>query len=396
MTETMPGLLELTEYVPATYGRDRLSLEAALELRNEYGKQVQLDAPDLFTDTWKLTSQGWIGYIPLSDGTSLLIQPKIALSNLFRMLEYAYDTPFRILEGSMECQSLQEFYERLAHILAKRVLARARRGLYRAYIPEDDRLPYVRGRVDMKKALQSPWDAHLLCHYQEHTSDIEDNQILTWTLRGIARTGLCRDEVLSSVRGAYRVLYTCTSLNCFSPNHCIGRFYHRLNNDYEPMHGLCRFFLEHTGPANSLGDRKMLPFLVDMAGLFERFVAMWLKQHLPKKYEIKIQERVEISTRVPTFQIDLVLYDAAQGRALMVLDTKYKKEQIPSNDDIYQVLAYTQVKDCREAVLIYPTDSITPIDAPVRDGRVRSLAFDLSGDLEEAGKALLDALGVSS
>ena len=156
MTETMPGLLELTEYVPATYGRDRLSLEAALELRNEYGKQVQLDAPDLFTDTWKLTSQGWIGYIPLSDGTSLLIQPKIALSNLFRMLEYAYDTPFRILEGSMECQSLQEFYERLAHILAKRVLARARRGLYRAYIPEDDRLPYVRGRVDMKKALQSP------------------------------------------------------------------------------------------------------------------------------------------------------------------------------------------------------------------------------------------------
>jgi 5-methylcytosine-specific restriction enzyme subunit McrC len=390
-------ILELTEFVSANYGKDELRHETALELRQKHGKQVVVTAPSFFEDYWTLTPQGWIGYIPLSDGTAVSIQPKIRLGNLFRMLEYAYATPLEFMKGTMECQSLQDFYEQLANVLAKRVLARARQGFYRSYIPEDDRLPYVRGRVDMAKALRSPWDAHLRCHYQEHTSDIEDNQILTWTLRGIARTGLCRDEVLSTVRGAYRVLQNCTSLDVFAPHQCVGRFYHRLNCDYEPMHGLCRFFLEHTGPSNSRGDKKMLPFLIDMASLFERFVAAWLKQHLPDSYEIKVQERVHVSEGVPTFQIDLVLYDAAQGRALMVLDTKYKKDMTPSNDDINQVVAYAQLKDCRDAVLIYPTKFIHTVDTPFGQGhRLRSLSFDLSGDLDQAGKALLDGLGIGN
>ncbi len=391
------SILELTEFVMKEYDKDEFRHETALELRQKYRKQVVVTAPTLFEDYWTLTPQGWIGYIPLTDGTSISIQPKIRLHNLFKMLAYAYTTPIEFLKGTIECQSLQDFYEQLATVLARRVLARARQGFYRAYIPEDDRLPYVRGRLDMRKALQSPWDAHLRCHFQEHTSDIEDNQILTWTLRGIARTGLCREEALCAVRGAYRVLQNSTSLDVFTPSDCVGRLYHRLNCDYEPMHGLCRFFLEHTGPSNSRGDKKMLPFLIDMASLFERFVAAWLKQHLPDAYELKVQERVQVSEGVPTFQIDLVLYDAAEGRALMVLDTKYKKDPIPSNDDINQVISYAQLKDCPDAVLIYPSGAIHAVNTPFGQGRrLRSAAFDLSGDLDQAGRTLLEGLGIAN
>lgn len=397
MIEAPQGMLELTEFETRECGRGDIRDETAVELRQKHSKQVVVTAPSLFQDYWTFTPQGWIGYIPFSDGAFLSIQPKVELGNLFRMLEYAYDTPLAILDGTVGCQSLQDFYERLATVLARRVLARARQGFYRAYIPEDDRLPYVRGRLDMRKALQSPWDAHLRCHFQEHTSDIEDNQILTWTLRGIARTGLCREEALCAVRGAYRVLQNSTSLDVFTPSDCVGRLYHRLNCDYEPMHGLCRFFLEHTGPSNSRGDKKMLPFLIDMASLFERFVAAWLKQHLPDAYELKVQERVQVSEGVPTFQIDLVLYDAAEGRALMVLDTKYKKDPIPSNDDINQVISYAQLKDCPDAVLIYPTGAIHAVNTPFGQGRrLRSVAFDLSGDLDQAGRALLEGLGIAN
>ena len=48
---------------------------------------------------------------------------------------------------------------------------------------------------------------------------------------------------------------------------CVGRTYNRLNADYEPMHALCRFFLENSGPAHARGDRSMLPFLVNMPRL---------------------------------------------------------------------------------------------------------------------------------
>ena len=114
-----------------------------------------------------------------------------------------------------------------------------------------------------------PWDVQLRCHFQEHTGDIEDNQILAWTLHTIARTGLCSERVLPAVRKAYRSLQGLLHSNRFPQKHCVKRLYHRLNEDYRPLHGLCRFFLEHTGPTNRPGDKSMLPFLINMALLFE-------------------------------------------------------------------------------------------------------------------------------
>ncbi len=49
------------------------------------------------------------------------------------------------------------------------------------------------------------------------------------------------------------------------PDSCDGRTYNRLNADYEPMHALCRFFLNNSGPTHERGDRPMLPFLVNMS-----------------------------------------------------------------------------------------------------------------------------------
>lgn len=396
MTRTTHDLVELTEFCPTTFARDRLPEDTAQELARKYGKQVRVDPPSLFSDVWSLTPLGWVGFIPLPGGFAISLQPKVDLSNLFRMLEYAYSTEFRILEGIAGCHSLADFYERLANVLAQRVLARARRGFYRAYIAESDRLPYIRGRLDMSWAMRVPWDAQLRCHFQEHTGDIEDNQILAWTLHTIARTGLCSERVLPAVRKAFRSLQGLVALKPLSPEQCVKRFYHRLNEDYRPLHGLCRFFLEHTGPTNRPGDKSMLPFLINMALLFERFVAAWLKCHLPKKYRLKAQERVEVADGVLRFDIDLVLYDAIENKPICVLDTKYKTDSAPATADIEQAVTYALLKDCRNAVLVYPTRTINPIDLTIRDIRVRTMAFGLDGDLDERGSAFLAELGAMS
>lgn len=52
----------------------------------------------------------------------------------------------------------------------------------------------------------------------------------------------------------------------------MGRFYNRLNQDYEPMHGLCWFFLENIGPTHEQGEHTILPFLVDKG----RIQSSWL------------------------------------------------------------------------------------------------------------------------
>lgn len=383
-------IIELQEYTRRRFARGEIPDDAGETLWRNYHSQVDVQFPSPRTDgMWELTSQGWVGFIPLTIELGISLQPKVEdLGNLFRMLEYAYRLKsFRFLEGLVDCRSLEEYYERLAYVLARRVLDRGRRGFYRAYLAETERLPYVRGRLDVRRALHRPWDVHLHCHYEEHTADIAENQLLAWTLRRITQSGICTERVLPSVRQAYRSLQRFITPTPFRAEDCVDRLYNRLNIDYQPLHALCRFFLEHSGPSHELGDRTMLPFLVNMARLYELFVAEWLKANLPDDLTLRAQEKVEIGQEGQiAFNIDLVLYDEA-GQPRWVLDTKYKTPESPSPDDIAQIVAYAEMKRCHEGVLIYPTHLV--FDEHIGDIRVRSLAFALDGDLEDAGQAFL-------
>ena len=404
-TAHVKSIPPLTEYTPTRVAREDIPDALGEALWRNYSSQVAVDFPSPKTDgQWQLTSQGWVGYIPLTPEVGLALQPKVELGNLFRMLEYAYQLrkpSFQFLKGLVECQSLQEFYERLANVLAKRVLDRGRKGFYRAYLPETERLPYVRGRLDVRRAIQTPWDVQLQCHYEEHTADIEENQILAWTLSHIARSGMCTERVLPTVRRAYRALRGLVSVQPCKPQDCIGRLYNRLNDDYHPLHALCRFFLEHSGPSHEVGDRTMLPFLVNMERLYELFVAEWLKAHLPSDLSLSVQEKVNVGEGdALSFKIDLVLYDAETGEAHCVLDTKYKAKEKPESNDVAQVVAYAEMKGCRKAILVYPALLSNPLDDWIGSIRVQSMTFSLKGDLEEAGQSfrqrLLDSLGIST
>jgi len=337
-----------------------------------------------------------VGFIPLTPELGISLQPKVELKNLFGMLEYGYRLRIRFLEGLWDSNSLEEFYERLANILARRVLDRGRKGFYRAYIPRNEKSGFIRGRMDLPAAIRRPWDTRIRCHYEEHTPDIPENQILAWTLSRIARSGACTERVQPTIRRAYRALQWSVTMAPCGPDDCIGRRYHRLNDDYQPLHSLCRFFLEQSGPTHEMGDRKMLPFLIDMARLYEIFVAEWLKVHLPYPFQLKSQERVVIGPNQEVrFDIDLVLYDVETGRARCVLDTKYKKSLTPAPEDIAQVVAYADAKNCHDAILIYPTPLTDSLDVQVGDNRVRSLIFSINGDLDEAGNKFIEILLMS-
>lgn len=394
MNAARPRTIELTEYVAELLPLEAIPDTVGEVLWRNYGDQVAVDFPSPKTNgQWRLTAQGWVGYIPLTPELGLSLQPKVELGNIFRMLEYAYRLrSFRLLDSLIDCHSLEEFYERLANVLARRVLDRGRKGFYRTYLAETERLPYVRGRLNLRQAIQAPWDVKLQCHYEEHTSDIEENQILAWTLWRIARSGMCTERVLPTVRRAYRALQGLATLTPYTPQACVGRLYNRLNDDYQPLHALCRFFLEHSGPSHEIGDHTMLPFLVNMERLYELFVAEWLKAHPSHDFELKAQEKVDIDQAGTLhFDIDLVLYDSA-GTTRCVLDTKYKTPSSPAPSDVAQVMAYAEAKGCREAVLVYPVPLDKPLDKCIGNIHVRSLTFSLDGDLEGAGQVLVQNL----
>jgi 5-methylcytosine-specific restriction enzyme subunit McrC len=387
----MTEIIHLKEYRPQFFPLEKIPANLGNKIYDSYRNQVDIDFPSYATgNQWRLTSQGWIGYIPLSEELHFVLEPKVSLGNLFHMLDYAYQLDIKFLGDLFKSESLHEFYDRLASILGRKIMHRARKGFHRTYIPYQDHLPYLRERVNLTSWIRAPWKVDLDCEYHEHTADIEDNQILAWTLYTIGRGGMCSNRTLGTIRNAYHELEGYVSLQPFHPNACINRLYHRLNQDYQPLHALCRFFLEQSGPSHQMGDRNMIPFLIDMNRLFELFVAEWLNHHLPEGWSVKVQERVYISSDDRLyFQVDLVLVDNTTGVIRCVLDTKYKTPDTPSTDDIGKVIAYADTMGCNEAILIYPSKLLHPIDHTPGSIRVRSLTFDLSGDLDKAGQSLI-------
>jgi 5-methylcytosine-specific restriction enzyme subunit McrC len=386
-----PRVLDLAEFKRLVLAPEELSAELTATIRDRYHDQIKIEHPWSNADgQWRLTALGWVGFIPLSSALVLALRPKVPLQNLFGMLEYAYQTELKKLDDDkalIECADLKEFYTRLAHVLARRVLDREWKGLHRAYVGMCERLPVVVGRPDIHRSLSRPWDVQLECHFEEHTPDVEDNQVLAWTLRRIAQSGLCTGQSGAAVRHAWRGLQGSVTLRPFSADECLGRIYHRLNRDYEVLHALCRFFLENSGPAHSSGGHTFFPFLVDMAQLFERFVAEWLRKHLPPEYELRGQWHVPLSEQGRLqFIIDLVLWDRRARKPVCVLDTKYKREEDgTATDDVAQVMAYAATQGCKRAVLIYPAGQPEPLTRLGHD--VRRGVFELSGNLESAGQA---------
>lgn len=344
MNPAQPRIIELTEYENKSFQRDEIPEAAGIELYQKYQTQVELEFPNYKTRyKWQMKAKGWVGYIPLTTELGFKLKPKVPIKNLFGMLEYAYHLKsFRFLEGLMDCESLEGFYNYLAQVLAQLILERCRKGLYRTYLSKTEQLAYARGRLDVRQAIQKPWDVKLKCYYEEHTADIVENQILAWTLLIIGHNGLCSERVSSIARKAYHALQGLVTLHPFSSEDCIG-LYNRLNEDYRLLHNLCRFFLDNTAPSHERGDRTTLPFLVNMERLYELFVAEWLKVHLSPNLIIKSQERVNIGKTL-LFKTDLVLYDSSTLTPRYILDTKYKTPITPSPQDVAQVVAYAVSK----------------------------------------------------
>ena len=394
MTTLTTEPLVLTEFVERTFSREELSDDLGMQLWETYGsspQRISVEFPSPKTDNkWVLKNLGYVGLIPLGRDHTLSLQPKVPVTNVFRMLEYAYRLDiFRKGDDLVGARSMRELYESLARVLSRRVRDRGRKGLYRTYIGREERLSVVRGRLDMRDLQRLHADPRLLCRFEEHTPDNEDNQILLDALDRVLRSGLCSAEAQAEVREAHRVLRAAASPATFGERNLLGRSYTRLNHDYRGLHALARFFVAHTGPTHRSGAAGMAPFLIDMAELFERFVAAWLHEHLPPGLYTRAQETGSYDPEGDIgYRIDLVLYDAA-GVPLAVLDTKYKRDTMSSSNDVAQVVCYASRKGCRHAFLVYPSALEEPKAFSVGGISVSAAGFPLDRDFGAAGTSLL-------
>ena len=387
-------MVEIQEYETKYFEEDFFTDELGKFIWQNYGKYLNIEMPSWRTEQrWQLSAQGWVGYLPVNGELTFQLSPKVAVSNLFLMLEYAYRLNFEYLEGVYESETLDEFYENLANILSLRVIDRLKRGLYKKYLSREEELPYVRGRIKFQELYRKPICINIPSKFQDHTADVDDNRILAWTLYIINRSGLCSERTAPNTLKAFRDLQRVVEVTPFSPADCLIRYYDRLNDDYEILHALCRFFLENKGPTINLGDYSMMPFLIDMSKLYELFVAEWLKKNLPGGFSLKVQDKITFGDSGNVlFKIDLVILDDASNTVKFVLDTKYKRTDSVKVSDIHQIVSYAEANSCNEGILIYPEPIEHPLNERIGEIKVRTLDFSIDGDLETNGEKFIEEL----
>ena len=392
----VPRIIELIEYEGVHLPLSDLKHEDGVLLWRQFASQISVGFPTPRTHhQWHLTSQGWVGYLPLTQRLHFRLQPRVPVVHLLDMLSYAYNlNRLRVLDGVMPTRAIEDIFEQLAQLLAQRILDRLQKGLYRTYLRQTVKRAQVRGRLEIGTLIKRPWQIPPPSTASVFTADVADNQLLVWTLNKILDTGIGLPETRGRVHLAQKRLRDHgVRLVPFEAIDCVGRVYTRLNADYRALHQLCRFFLDHTGPGMADGAWSMMPFMIHMPYLFEQFVVNWLERHLPDAWMIRYQNRVDIGQRT-AFYVDGVIY---QRRDLgywprIVVDTKYRPVNRPSASDLAQVVAYAVALGCAEAILVYPAPLEEDFDVHIGPVRVRAMAFPLQGDLDVNGQYLLNKI----
>lgn len=324
------------------------------------------------------------GIVVLPSGRRIVCRPKAPVRNFFAMLAVAFDLDPDFMAETTTFERIDEVFEFVIGYFADLVDRRISRGLYRAYVEREDNLLAVRGRIAIGEDVRRN---HVLrhrtyCRFTELTWDIPENQIVRQVAHMTAGwvTGRAlRDEL----RRIDRVLGEVTPVRLSAQT--VDRFsYGRLNDDYRPIHRLCRLFIDGASVSEDEGVFDFRAFLFDMNALFERFVTRLLQHGAPAHLEILDQRTIHLGTRRQVEMLpDIVV--RRDGRAILSIDCKYKRLDAGrfKNHDQYQILAYCTALDVDRGLLVYPRhEDALDDEIQVRNSavRVQQISIDLGGD----------------
>ena len=160
----------------------------------------------------------------------------------------------------------------------------------------------------------------------------------------------------------------------------------RLNQHYEVPLRLARVILEAVSWTHRDGATGGGTVLVDMAAIFEGYVATRLRSELAQaSLAVTAQDQAWWldSGRAVALRPDIVI--SRLGKPVTVADTKYKvlgdtRQSIP-NGDVYQAVAYALALGVQTAHLIYVADDVImrDIEIPTAGVLVRIHAMPLAG-----------------
>lgn len=258
----------------------------------------------------------------------------------------------------------------LIRIFADALLAETRRGLPRLYLPFEDDLPALRGRLDvnMQFTRNAVRPDRLACRYDELSSDIALMQVMKATVILLSRHARLHD----TRRKLDELRFVMDDVSDVLPRDLAWHDIHidRTNRRWQSLLSQARRFLGQEWQATHRDSHRDggVTLLFAMNELFEAYVAALLRRVLAGNLEVEVIEQggrqhclteQELGRKLFQTKPDIIV---KKGTHKYIIDTKWKvlgrditcKKRGISQADVYQMMAYSQVYDCNRLMLLYP------------------------------------------
>lgn len=313
----------------------------------------------------------------------MTVDKGIFIKNIYYMLSYAFQILKQEDYKKVAGEKFDKIHDLFAAILEKGVSRQVKQGLYREYVPMQENLSVMRGKLNMGETvhLKVQRKQKLACEFDEFSEDNLYNQILKVTIHRL----ICADDVAPERKQALKKLIVFfNNVSLIQPDHIAWNrlIYQRNNRNYELLLNICYLVLNGMLQTTEDGGYKLLSFSDEnMERLYERFILEYYRQHHTYLSEAQaaqvkwnlIGEQDELMIRfLPVMQTDIFL---RLNEKVLILDAKYYgktlishygKDKLHSNN-IYQIFTYVKNQDKQNSgnvagMLVYAKteEEITP------------------------------------
>lgn len=290
---------------------------------------------------------------------------KIPIQNIYYLLCYAWDKVPEAETIEVGREDYTELHDLFGHVLAEGVGHLLRRGLDRDYLPRNEELAGVRGKIDLTATLGrnlAP-QARTVCEFDELQHDVLHNQIVRTTLRSLLQLAELDADVHDRVSRVYRRLEGITTIR-LTRKHFRSVQLHRNNRYYKFLLDVCAIIHENILIDETSGAARFRDFRADdqaMGSVFERFVFNFLSREQGEyrvsrpriAWDVTDASDMDLA-RLPAMQTDIVL-ESPERR--IILDTKFYSDPLKGRFEakkvdsahLYQIFAYVQNRQAEDA-----------------------------------------------
>lgn len=328
----------------------------------------------------EIRAQQVVGVIA-APGCSLEILPKIdsaadegdetIRTRLISMLDVALGLKLGDGQALAMARQRETLLDILIRLFADRLLAEARRGLPRAYMAQEEDLAALRGRLDVIRQFthHAVRPDRLACRFDSLMPDTPLLRVMKACVLMLRRHA----RALETQRRLDELRFLLAEVSDV-PVNALPWTQVRIdqtNRRWETLYGLAKLFLKREWQRTNHDAKASqgITLLFAMNDLFEAYIAALARRalrgsdltvHAQGGLRYCLMEEGEGGRQ--RFQTAPDILIRRDGQVVMVIDTKWKqigrnpedKKRGVSQSDVYQMMVYARLYQCRDVMLLYP------------------------------------------